>query len=146
MALLAWLPLSLAELVQDEDGRDAKPSAFRLAALVRPPTVWPLDEAADAARTFGSARPLARAPWAWLVAHARSRVDDVHLARVRGRAARIASQLAGPELAPGASAIAARCALIEHDEEALATVAAVALGRYALSEVVAREALALHLP
>ncbi len=146
VALLDWLPLSLAEFAQDDEGHDEKPAAFRLAALVRPPTIWSLDDAADAALLFGRERPLERVPFAWLVAYALSRVEETHLRRVRARVARIVGELARPELAAAVSSVAHGCALIEHDGEACAAAAALALARYALSEVVAREAPALHLP
>ncbi len=140
-ALLDWLPLSPAEVRPHADDCEEQPSLIDLGTLVRPPTIWPLEEAAGAARMFGRER----APFAWLVAHARSRVEDVHLLRVRGRAAWIARQVSAGEVLPAASAFSAWCALIDHDEEACAAVAAVALARYALSEVVAREAPLLHL-
>ncbi len=146
VALLEWLPLSSAELARYGPGRIEEPVLSCLAALVRPPTIWPLEEAIAAARLLGRGGPLERVPFAWLAEHARGRVDRVHLTRVRRRGARIATQLPLAELPRASVAVELACALIEADDEACASVAALALARYSLSQVVAREAEVLHLP
>jgi hypothetical protein len=146
LAMLEWLPLSPAELAQHGWGGAGESSSSYLASLVRPPTVWPLEEAIAAARLLECVGPLERVPFAWLVGHARGRVDGVHLAGVRRRAARIAGQLPLADLPRASAEAAAGCSLISVDDEACGSVAAIALARYSLSEVVAREAYVLHLP
>ncbi len=146
VALLEWLPLSPAELAPEARRGGEALSTSCLASLVRPPTVWPLVEAVAAIRLLGGEEPLERVPLAWLVGHARGRVEAVHLTRVRRRAARIAAQLPLEELPCASVAVGSACALIEADDEECASIAAHALARYALSRLVAREAGVLHLP
>jgi hypothetical protein len=144
-ALLEWLPLSPAELARDGGGAIEERSSC-LASLVRPPTIWTLEDAVALALLLGREGPLERVPFAWLVRHARGRVEGVHLSRVRRRAARIAAQLPLSGLPCASAAVGAACALIQADDEVCASIAALALARYSLSQVVSREAEVLRLP
>lgn len=146
VALLEWLPLSRAELAEHERDRITQPSPSWLAILVRPPTIWSLEEAVAAARLLAWQGPLDRMPPARLVGRALGRVDGNHLTRVRRRAARVAAQVPRLERPRTGARVEAECALIEADDEACASVAAIALARYSRSRVVAREAQVLHLP
>ena len=51
-ALLHWLPLSQPELALFDGGLFADDPAGAIALLVRPPTIWPLEEAVRAERRF----------------------------------------------------------------------------------------------
>ena len=117
VALLEWLPLTPSELRVVEREGGCVPPTFALAALVRPPTIWTIEEALAAART---------------------QLDDEVLRRLRGSAARLAWQL--PVTAfPVARAAAARgCDAVAADDDLCASVAFALLARYAASALVAR--------
>ena len=146
VALLEWLPLSPAELAQCEDEASGQPAPVCLASLVRPPTIWPFGEALAAALLLAEEPSCEGMPFPWLAAHASGRVNGVHVTRVRARAARIALQLPLAELPCSSAAVRVACALVEHDDAACVAIAALALARFSLSEVVTREVAVLCLP
>ena len=99
-ALLAWLPLTDRELAVYEGGLFEDAPAHAIALLVRPPTIWALDEAIDAERLFPRGTRFAPERFAAIERHAYGRIRAEHLTRLRRAVARIAAQLAGGR-APG---------------------------------------------
>lgn len=125
VALLEWLPLTTSELRTVEAGLPCAAPAHALATLVRPPTIWTIDEAlASPSRT----------------------PDDEHLGRVRGAAARLRWQLPVSGLPDLSAAVAHGCAAVTADDDACAEVARVLLTRYAASALVAERRRRLRLP
>lgn len=138
VALLEWLPLSRTDLAVYESGLFRDAPARSLTLLVRPPTIWPIDEAVIAARLVRPAPRFEPEQFAALERHARGRLGRIHLARLREVALRIEMQVPVEGL-PGASVtVATGCAVIANDEEQCASTAAAQLARYAMSAVVAR--------
>ena len=140
LALLRWLPLAGSELAVYEGGlfRDAPVKALTL--LIRPPTIWPAAEAVAAARLYPRGPRFEPERFAALERHARARVREPHLARVRDVAGRIEAQLPAAGLPVASSIVAAGCAVLVADDEWCAAIAARQLARYATSDRVAPEA------
>lgn len=126
VALLEWLPLTTSELRAVEAGRRHDAPAHALAALVRPPTIWTMGEA--------------------LAAASRTRLDDEHLRRLRGVAARLERQLPVTGFPVASAAVARGCAAVAADDDVCATVALALLARYAASALVSERRRRLHLP
>jgi hypothetical protein len=137
-AMLRWLPLSRTDFAVYESGLFRESPAEALTLLVRPPTVWSIDEAIAADRLLPRGPRFEPARFEALERYARARVGREHLARVRGAAARIEAQL--PRMAfPVASAtVGAGCAVVAADDARCAAVAARQLARYAVSARVGR--------
>ena len=140
VALLDWLPLSRTDLAVYETGlfRDAPANVLTL--LVRPPTIWSIDEALVADSLFPRGKQFESVRFEALERHARRRVGSEHLARLREAAAKVGKQLP-VERFPGASVTAAAgCAVIARDDEWCSAIAARQLARYATSSLSNREA------
>ena len=140
LTLLRWLPLGGSELAVYEGGlfRDAPVKALTL--LIRPPTIWPAAEAVAAARLFPRGPRFEPERFAALERHARGRVREPHLARLRDAAGRIEAQLPAAGLPRASAVVAAGCAVLVADDEWCAVIATRQLARYATSNWVAREA------
>ena len=140
VALLDWLPLSRTDLAVYETGlfRDAPANVLTL--LVRPPTIWSIDEALVADSLFPRGKQFEPVRFEALERHARRRVGSEHLARLREAAAKVGKQLP-VERFPGASVTAAAgCAVIARDDEWCSAIAARQLARYVTSSLINREA------
>jgi len=138
VALLEWLPLTRGDLlvVELEDGRDTPVDA--LATLVRPPTIWRAGEALLAAEHVGRERGTGRARHEALAEYSFTRLEEEHLERLRGVAARFAQQLPFEGLPRASDTVASGCAAVADDDDVCAAVAAAQLTRYAMSTFVAR--------
>ena len=137
-ALLAWLPLTTAELEVYEGGLFADEPANAVALLVRPPMVWSLDDAVATERAFPRSARFDPGRCAALEEHARIRVTSAHLRRLRESAGQIGRRLPCPGLPTASATVAAGCSAVAADDELCATVAARQLARYATSALVAR--------
>jgi hypothetical protein len=138
-ALLHWLPLSLLELALFDGGLFADAPQESIALLVRPPTIWALEDARRAERRFPRGTDFQPDRFATLERYARNRVGDEQMTRLRAAALRIAPQLPVPGLPTASATVAAGCSLIAADDDCCAAVAARQLARYASSAVLARE-------
>ena len=136
-ALLHWLPVSRLELALLEGGLFADDPAGAIALLVRPPTVWPLEEALDAELRFPRERRFAPERFAAIEEYARGRVESAHLSRLRAAVARLEEQLPVPGLGPASATVAAGCGSIVTDDARCRAVAARQLARYASSSSIA---------
>ena len=87
--------------------RDAPTHAIAL--LVRPPTIWALDEAIDAERLFPRGARFAPERFAAIEHHAYGRIRAEHLARLRRAVARIVAQLPAAGLPVASATIASGC-------------------------------------
>ena len=140
VALLDWLPLSGNDLAVYEAGLFREAPANALTLLLRPPTIWSIDEALIADHHFPRGPRFESARFDALERYARGRLGSEHLGRLRDAAARVGQQLP-VERFPGASAIvAAGCAVIARDAEWCAAIAAQQLARFATSARINREA------
>lgn len=138
LALLEWLPLTRGDLLICESGIHHATPTHALAALVRPPTVWTASEALLATRLVGWQRRPDQRRFAALREHAFTRIEEEHLKRLRGVAARFAQQLPFDGLPRASATIGRACAVVVNDDEACAAVTATVLARYAASAFVAR--------
>lgn len=136
-ALLAWLPLTHRELAVLEGGLFADAPGDAIALLVRPPTIWSLDEAVRVERLFPRERRFSPERFASIERHAYDHVRAEHLSRLHARVERIAAQLPVPELPVASETVTAGCALVVADDERCRRVAARQLARYASSSCVA---------
>jgi len=135
-ALLAWLPLTDRELAVYEGGLFEAAPAHAIALLLRPPTIWALDEAVEAERLFPRRSRFAADRFAAIERYAHDRIGAEHITRLRRAVARIAAQLPVAAL-PVASAIAVSgCAVIADDDRRGRAVVARQLARYASSALV----------
>ena len=141
VALLDWLPLSPADLAVYEGGLFRETPARSLTLLVRPPTIWSIDEAVIAARRFRRGSRFEPEQFGALVRHAHGRLGRTHLDRLREVSARIEKQVPAAGLPEASAVVAAGCAVLAVDDEACASVAAVQLARYAFSARAARSTL-----
>ena len=139
-ALLEWLPLSQADLAVYEGGLFHDTPARSLTLLVRPPTIWSIDEAVIAARRFRRGSRFDPKQFAALVRHAHGRLCDTHLDRLREVSARIEKQLPADGLPEASTVVVAGCSVLAGSDEVCASIAAVQLARYALSARAARSA------
>lgn len=135
-ALLAWLPLTHRELAVFEGGLFADAPARAIALLVRPPTIWPLEEALLAERRIPRGPRFSPERFAAVERHAYDRIGVEQLTRLREAVARIAAQLPVGELTVASETIARGCALVAGDEAREIAVVARQLARYASSALV----------
>ena len=133
VALLEWLPLQRIDLAVYENGRFRDSPEWALASLVRPPTIWAIDEVLAAASLHHSGLLSRYEQRAALIDHAYGLLELVHLARVRRVATRLAEQLPAEGLPRASATLAAGCAVVASDEEACSLIAAVQFARYAMS-------------
>src|SRR5262249_11379498 len=119
VALLAWLPLAPFELAPFEGGLFSNDPAQALALLLRPPTIWSLEEARLAA-----------------LDHAAVLVTPVRMQRTREAAKRVSGQLPVERFPVASATVAAGCAAVAGDDDVCAAVAATQLARYASSSIV----------
>ena len=139
VALLAWARLSGNDLAVYEAGlfRDAPANALTL--LVRPPTIWSIEEALIADRRFPRSPRFEPARFDALERYARGHLRSEHLESLRGAVARVAMQLPVERFPAASGTVAAGCALIARDDEWCAVIAARQFARYATSALVNRE-------
>ena len=135
-ALLQWLPPSRLELTLFDGGLFADDPVGAIALLVRPPTIWPLEEAVRAERLFPRGPLFEPERFAALELYARGHVRENHTVRLRGAVRRVAAQLQVAGLPTASATVAAGCALIATDDDRCRAVAARQLARYASSTVV----------
>jgi hypothetical protein len=140
MALIEWLPLSRTDLAVHEGGLFRDVPANALTLLVRPPTIWSIDEAVIADSLFPRGPLFEPRRFDALERLARGCLVSEHLARVRNAAAKIEIQLPIEGLPLASATVAAGCAVIADDDDWCAAIAARQLARYAMSARVAREA------
>jgi hypothetical protein len=139
-ALLDWVPLSDNDLAVYEGGLFREAPANALTLLLRPPTIWSIDEALISDHLFPRGPRFEPARFEALERHARGHLRSEHLARLREATARVEKQLP-VERFPGASAtVAAGCAAIARDDDWCAAIAARQLARYATSALIDRAA------
>lgn len=139
-ALLEWLPLTSSDLAVYEGGLFQRDPAGAVTLLVRPPTVWSLDEAALAERLFPRGSGFEPGRFAALERYAHLRVGSGHLRRLRDGARRIEQQLPFEALPAASAVVTAGCASVAADDDRCAAIAARQLARYATSALVAAEA------
>jgi hypothetical protein len=140
IAILEWLPLSCTDLAVYEGGLFRDLPANALALLVRPPTIWSIDEAVIADDLFPRRPRFEPARFDALERYARGCLGSEHLARLRDAAAKIGTQLPVERLPLASSTVAAGCAVIAGYDDWCAAIAARQLARYATSARVASEA------
>jgi hypothetical protein len=140
MALIEWLPLSRDDLAVYEGGLFRDVPAKALTLLVRPPTIWSIDEAAIADSLFPRGPRFEPGRFDALERYACRRLGGEHLARLRDAAAKIEMQLPIEGLPVASATVAAGCAVIANDDDWSEAIAARQLARYATSARVAREA------
>lgn len=145
VALLHWAPLAGDDLAVYETGLFREAPANALALLVRPPTIWSVEEALAADRVSPRGQRFVAARFDALERYARGHVRSEHLSRLRGAAVRIESQLPVARFPRASSTIAAGCAVVRGDDEWCAEIAARQLARYASSAFIGREASATRL-
>jgi hypothetical protein len=136
-ALLEWLPLARRELAVYEGGLFEDEPAHAITLLVRPPTIWSLDDARLAARLHPLGRRFDPERFAAIERHARERTGVEQLTRVREAVGRIEVQLPVAAFPVASALVAAGCAVVAADESWSRLVAARQLARYASSAVVA---------
>ncbi len=137
--LLEWLPLSRIDLAVYEGGLFRRAPANALSLLVRPPTIWSIDEAVFADRLFARGPRFAPERFDAVERHAHSRLRNEQLANLRAAARRIQMQLPVDGLPVASATVAAACSVIEVDDAWCTAIAAQQLARYATSALVARE-------
>ena len=136
-ALLSWLPITNRDLAVYEGGLFEGTPAHAIALLVRPPTIWSLDEALLVEQLIPRGRHFAPDRFVAIERHACSRTGVEHVARLRRVVARIAAQLPDAALPVARATVAAGSALVAADDAWARWAAARQLARYASSEVVA---------
>jgi hypothetical protein len=139
-AILEWLPLSRTDLAVYEGGLFRRAPANALTLLVRPPTIWSIEEAVIADGLFPGGPRFDPSGFDALERYARGRLGTEHLARLRDAVRKIGKQLPVEGLPLASGTVAAGCAVIAADDEWSAAIAARQLARYATSARVAREA------
>jgi hypothetical protein len=135
-ALLAWLPLADRELAVYEGGLFAQAPAHAVALLLRPPTIWPLEEALLAERMFPRGPSFGPERFAAIERHAYGQMCAGHLTRLGRAVARIAAQLPVEALPVASATVTAGCALVAADEARSRAVVARQLARFASSALV----------
>ncbi len=138
--LLEWLPLSPIDLAVYEGGLFRRSPAHALALIVRPPTIWTIDEAVAADRLAPPGRRFVPARFDAVERHARGRLCDEQLTHLRAAVSKIETQLPLHAFPVASATVAAGCAVIAVDDDWCAVIAARQLARYATSALVAREA------
>ena len=138
VALLDWVPLSGDDLAVYEAGLFGEAPANALTLLLRPPTIWSIEEALIADGLFPRGRRFEPARFDALERYARGLLGSEHLARLRDAAARVGQRLP-VERFPGASiTVAAGCDVVARDDEWCASIAAQQLARFATSALIDR--------
>jgi hypothetical protein len=140
MALLEWLPLSRDDLAVYEGGLFRDVPANALTLLVRPPTIWSIDEAVVAGRLFPGGPRFEPGRFDALERYACGCLGTEHLARLRDAVAKIEMQLPLEGLPVASATVAAGCAVIADDHDWCEAITARQLVRYATSARVARKA------
>ena len=135
-ALLEWLPLTERELAVYEGGLFEDAPARAMALLLRPPTIWPLEEALLAEQQFPRGTRFRPDRFAAIEHYAYERIRAEHLIRLRRAVARIAEQLPVAALPAASATVASGCALIAADDARGRAVVARQLARYASSALV----------
>jgi hypothetical protein len=135
-ALLDWLPLTDRELAVYEGGLFENRPAHAVALLVRPPTIWALDDAVDAEQLFPRKARFTPERFAAIERHAYERMGAGHVIRLRRAVARIAAQLPAAGLPVASATVASGCALVTDDDFRARAVVARQLARYASSGLV----------
>ena len=136
-ALLAWLPLTDRELAVYESGLFEGSPAHAIALIVRPPTIWPLDEALRAEQLFPRGRCFDPRRFAAIEHYAYGRLAVEQESRLRRTVAWIAAQLPFHALPVASATVRSGCALIVADDGRGRAVVARQLARYAASSLVA---------
>jgi hypothetical protein len=135
-SLLEWLPLVRLDLEVYDGGLFEDEPASAVTLLLRPPTIWTVDEAVRAGRLYGRTRAFEPERFDALECYARTRVTATHVDRLREASAKIRLQLPVAELPRASSIVAAGCAVIDADDGACAAIAACQLARLATSAFV----------
>jgi hypothetical protein len=136
-ALLAWLPLTYRELAVYEGGLFEGSPAHAIALLVRPPTIWPLDEALQAEQLFPRGRCFDPRRFAAIEHYAYGRIAVEQESRLGRVVAWIAAQLPFHALPVASAIVGSGCALVVADDGRGRAVVARQLARYASSSLVA---------
>jgi hypothetical protein len=136
-ALLEWLPPTDRELAVYEGGLFEDAPAHAIALLVRPPTIWALDDAIDAERLFPGGVRFEPERFAAIERHAYGRIRAEHLVRLRRTVARIAARLPAAGLPVASATVGSGCELVADDDARARAVVARQLARYASSALVA---------
>jgi len=126
LALLAWLPLTDADLVPVEADHDRLDPLGALALILRPPTIWSTLEA------------LAVRECPPDLQRAGALVTSLHRRRLLRVAGRTEAQLPLPGLPRASELVAEGCAIVARDQAACADAAAAQLVRYATSDLIRR--------
>ena len=142
VALLDWLPLSRTDLAVYETGLFRGTPVRALTLLVRPPTIWSIDEALVADHLFPRGRGFEPERFDAIEEYARGRLGRKQLTRLREATARVERQLPVEGFPRASATIGAGCTVIARDDEWCATIAALQLARYASSALVDRVAAA----
>jgi hypothetical protein len=135
-ALLEWLPLTERELAVYEGGLFEDAPAHAIALLLRPPTIWGLDEAVEAEQLFPRHGSFAPARFAAIERHAYERIGAEHMTRLRRAVARIVAQLPIAPFPVASATVFSGCALSAADDVRGRAVVARQLARYASSALV----------
>jgi len=139
-ALLAWLPLTERELAVYEGGLFENAPAHAIALLLRPPTIWDIEDAVEAERLFPRHGRFAAARFAAIERQAYEWIGTEHMTRLRRAVARIAAQLPTAALPVASATVGSGCELIAADDARGRAVVARQLARYASSTLVGRGA------
>jgi hypothetical protein len=138
-ALLEWLPLSRVDLAVYEGGLFEADPASALALLLRPPTIWSLEDAVVVDGMFPRTERFDAAQFDAILQLARRCVQNEHRARVRRAAAKIEGRPPVVGLPRASAIVAAGCAVIATDDERCTELGALQLARFASSALVGRE-------
>ena len=137
-ALLEWLPLSRTDLAVYEGGLFADEPAGALALLLRPPTIWSLEDAVVVDGLFTRTERFDADRFDAIRQLTRRCVQSEHLERVRRAVARFERKLPVEGLPHASAIVDAGCAVIATDDNSCAELAAQQLARYTSSAFVAR--------
>ncbi len=140
VALLDWLSLSRTDLAVYETGLFRGTPVRALTLLVRPPTIWSIDEALIADHLFPRGRGFEPERFDALEQYARGRLGSEQLTRLREATARVERQLPVERFPRASATVGAGCTVIARDDEWCATIAALQLARYASSALIDRVA------
>lgn len=132
-ALLHWLPLSQLELTLLDSGLFADDPAGAIALLLRPPTIWPREDALRARMLFPFEAGFDPDVFAAVEACAVPRVGRAHIVQLHAAVRRIEGQLPARGQPTASATIAAGCAALAADGERSRAVVARQLARYASS-------------
>ncbi len=139
-ALLEWLRVAPDELAVYEGGLFRHAPAAALTLLLRPPTIWSIEDALTARACVPAGLEFTPGRFAALERAAGERVGRTHVARLREAVDRIERQLPIAEFPTASRTIAAGCTTLARDDRWCGALAARQLARYASSVLVRREA------